>query len=183
LAGALCETLGVGDIIAPKELIAEMIHADLGSDRIAVNDELRQLALQQGAKNSDCLLTTDQILVKASQKKACASRAQSVDMESFEIVKEAMAWGARGVVIRAVSDAATEDMPINFNLTLSKKKEVSLSKVLVQLLKNPLALPALIRFGAQSKRAGALLATFLESYLQDLAGREIAKRVSETAAR
>jgi hypothetical protein len=94
-----------------------------------------------------------------------------------------MAWGARGVVIRAVSDAATEDMPINFNLTLSEKKEVSLSKVLVQLLKNPLALPALIRFGAQSKRAGALLATFLESYLQDLAGREIAKRVSETAAR
>jgi adenosylhomocysteine nucleosidase len=183
LAGALCETLGVGDIIAPKELIAEMIHADLGSDRIAVNDELRQLALQQGAKNSDCLLTTDQILVKASQKKACASRAQSVDMESFEIVKEAMAWGARGVVIRAVSDAATEDMPINFNLTLSEKKEVSLSKVLVQLLKNPLALPALIRFGRQSKRAGALLAEFLEGYLKDLAGIESRKQVSETAAR
>jgi hypothetical protein len=94
-----------------------------------------------------------------------------------------MAWGARGVVIRAVSDTATEDMPINFNLTLSEKKEVSLSKVLVQLLKNPLVMPALIRFGRQSKRAGAVLATFLESYLNELAGLESTKRVGEVAAR
>jgi nucleoside phosphorylase len=183
LAGALCETLSVGDIVVPKELIAEMVHADLGSDRIAVNDELRQLALQRGAKSADCLLTTDQILVKASQKKSCASRAQSVDMESFDIVKEAMAWGARGVVIRAISDAATEDLPINFNLTLSSQNQVSLAKVLTQLAKNPLALPSLIRFGTQSKRAGALLATFLENYLKELAGHEDAKSVSEVAAR
>jgi len=38
----------------------------------------------------------------------------------------------------------------------------------MQLAKNPLALPSLIRFGRQSKRAGALLASFLESYLQEL---------------
>src|ERR1700676_4848447 len=126
--------------------------------------------------------TTDEILVKASQKKSCASRAQSVDMESFEIVKAASAWGARGVVIRAISDAATEDLPINFNLTLSEKKEVSLSKVLMQLAKNPLALPSLIRFGKQSQRAGALLAAFLENYLQDLAGRKDAKSMTEAAA-
>jgi len=106
-----------------------------------------------------------------------------VDMESFEIVKSASAWGARSVVIRAISDAATEDLPINFNLTLSAQNGVSLPKVLMQLAKNPLALPSLIRFGRQSKLAGALLAEFLESYLQSLAGREAAKGVSEVAAR
>jgi len=183
LAGALCETLGVGDIIAPKELIVELKHAGQGAERLEVDGELRQLALGRGAKNANCLFTTDEILVKASQKKSCSSRAQSVDMESFEIVKEASAWGARSVVIRAVSDAATEDLPINFNLTLSEQKEVSLAKVLIQLAKNPLALPSLIRFGSQSKRAGALLAEFLENYLQDLAGREDEKPVSEVAAR
>jgi len=183
LAGALCETLSVGDIIAPKELIAEMKHADLGADRLQVDGDLRQIALGQGAKDANCLFTTNQILVKASQKKSCASRAQSVDMESFEIVKEARAWGARSVVIRAISDAATEDLPINFNLTLSAQNEVSVPKVLMQLAKNPLALPSLIRFGRQSKRAGALLASFLESYLQELAGRGDAKPVSEVAAR
>lgn len=183
LAGALCETLSVGDIIAPKELIAERKHADLGADRLEVDAELRQKALGQGAKDANCLFTTNQILVKASQKKSCASRAQSVDMESFEIVKEALAWGARSVVIRAISDAATEDLPINFNLTLSEQKEVSIPKVLMELAKNPLALPSLIRFGRQSKRAGALLAAFLEDYLKGLANAESSKQVSEAAAR
>jgi adenosylhomocysteine nucleosidase len=183
LAGALCDTLGVGDIIAPKEVIVELKHADLRDERLEVDAELRQLALGQGAKNANCLFTTDEILVKASQKKSCASRAQSVDMESFEIVKAASAWGARSVVIRAISDAATEDLPINFNLTLSAQNEVSLPKVLMQLAKNPLALPSLIRFGRQSKQAAALLAAFLENYLLDLTGHEDAKRVSEAAMR
>jgi adenosylhomocysteine nucleosidase len=183
LAGALCDTLGVGDVIAPKELIVDLKHAGQGAERLEVDGELRQLALGKGAKNANCLFTTDEILVKASQKKSCASRAQSVDMESFEIVKAASAWGARSVVIRAISDAATEDLPINFNLTLSEQKEVSLPKVLMQLLKNPLTLPALIRFGRQSQRAGALLAAFLENYVKDLAGLGSSKQVSEAAAR
>ena len=183
LAGALCDTLSVGDVIAPKELIVELKHAGQGAERLEVDGELRQLALGRGAKNANCLFTTDEILVKASQKKSCASRAQSVDMESFEIVKAASAWGARSVVIRAISDSATEDLPINFNLTLTEQKEVSLSKVLIQLAKNPLAMPSLIRFGRQSKRAGVVLAEFLESYLKDLAGVESRKQVSETAAR
>jgi nucleoside phosphorylase len=183
LAGALCDTLDVGDVIAPKELIVELKHLDMREERLEVNGELRRLALGQGAKDANCLFTTDEILVKASQKKSCASRAQSVDMESFEIVKAASAWGARSVVIRAISDAATEDLPINFNLTLSSQNQVSLRKVLTQLAKNPLALPSLIRFGRQSKRAGALLATFLENYLKELVGHEDAKPVSEVAAR
>jgi adenosylhomocysteine nucleosidase len=182
LAGALCDTLNVGEIVAPRELIAEMIHADLGSDRIAVDETLRQLALRLGAKNADCLLTTDQILVKASQKKSCASRAQSVDMESFDIVKEALAWGARSVVIRAISDSATEDLPINFNLTLAENNQVSLTKVMIQVAQNPLALPSLIRFGRQSQRAGALLATFLESYLQALSHIPTPARTNEAVA-
>jgi adenosylhomocysteine nucleosidase len=182
LAGALCDTLNVGDIVAPKELLAEMQHADVNSERLAVDVELRDLALEHGAKSANCLFTTDQILVKASQKKSCSSRAQSVDMESFEIVKQALAWGARSVVIRSISDSAAEDLPINFNLTLSDKREVSIAKVLMQLLKNPFALPALIRFGKQSRDAAALLAAFLENYLQALAGRGVEKRTTEVAA-
>lgn len=183
LAGALCDTLSVGDIIAPKELIVELKHAGQGAERLGVDGELRQLAIGQGAKNANCLFTTDEILVKASQKKSCASRAQSVDMESFEIVKAASAWGARSVVIRAISDSATEDLPINFNLTLSEHKEVSVAKVMLELAKNPLALPSLIRFGKQSKRAAGLLAAFLEDYLKKLASVGSTKQESEAAAR
>ena len=44
--------------------------------------------------------------------------------------------------------------------------------MILELLKNPLALPALIRFGKQSQRAAASLAGFLENYLQELTGKD-----------
>jgi nucleoside phosphorylase len=166
LAGALQENFTPGDIIAPQVIIAENQHADIHTDELRVDPALRRQALEQGAKPADCLLTVDRVMVKASQKRGCCSRAQSVDMESFEIVKEASAWGARSVVVRAISDSASDDLPIDFNLTLSKKKEVSIGKVIVQLMKNPMALPGLIRFAIQSRKAAETLAKFLDAYVQ-----------------
>jgi hypothetical protein len=98
-----------------------------------------------------------------------------VDMESFEIVKEALAWGARSVVVRAISDSAAEDLPIDFNRTLTKDKQVSVAKVFVELLRNPFALPGLLRFGKQSRQAAERLANFLDAYVQQIAAnREVA---------
>lgn len=168
LAGAICDGLNIGDVVAPRELLAEMSHTELGSGRIAVDEDLRHAALRQGAKDANCLFTTDRILVKASEKKACSSRAQSVDMESFEIVRQACAWGARSVVVRAISDAAGEDLPINFNDTLTNRHQVSVGKVLLQLVANPLALPALLRFARNSREAAEKLASFLDGYLLGL---------------
>ena len=89
-------------------------------------------------------------------------------MESFDIVKEASAWGARSVVIRAISDSAGEDLPIDFSLALSKNHQISLGKVLLQVLKNPLALPGLLRFARQSRLAAEKLTTFLDQYVQQV---------------
>lgn len=183
LAGALCETLKVGDIIAPEALIAESRHADLPTDELKVDRELRGLALKTGAMSANCLFTADRMLVKASQKSVCSSRAQLVDMESFEIVKEAMAWGARSLVVRGISDSAEEDLPIDFSLTLSKKNKISVGKVLLQLLKNPLALAALVRFGKQSQSAAERLAKFLDAYVQVLGSVVGESRSKEAAAR
>lgn len=169
LAGALREGLLPGAIIAPQMLLADGPHADLGLDQLMVDQELRKRALAAGAVCIDCLLTAGTVLAKAHQKRACSSKAQSVDMESFEIVRNAKAWGARAVVLRAISDTATEDLPINFNRTLSKKNQISLWKVLLELLKNPMALPALVRFGRQSRRAAEALTRFLDKYVQGLA--------------
>jgi nucleoside phosphorylase len=166
LAGALCNTLMPGDIVAPQLLICKNGHADLESDQLNVDPDLRKQALEAGAVAAECLLTTDQVLTKANEKKVCSSRAQSVDMESFEIVKDAQAWGARSVVVRAISDSASEDLPIDFNQTLSEQRQISVPKVLRELAKNPLALPALLRFGRQSRQAAERLAEFLDAYVQ-----------------
>lgn len=169
LAGALRKGLLPGAIIAPQTLLAEVPHADLGLDQLKVDKELRERALEAGAVCVDCLLTAGKVLAKRQQKQACSSKAQSVDMESFEIVKAANVWGARTLVLRAISDTADEDLPINFNRTFSKRKQISVAKVLVELLKNPLALPALVRFGKQSRRAAKALTKFLDRYVERLA--------------
>jgi adenosylhomocysteine nucleosidase len=182
LAGALRESLSPGDIIAPQLLISENSHANSQSEQLSVDPELRRQALAEGAKAADCLLTVDRVLVKQSQKRTCSSRAQSVDMESFEIVKEACAWGARSVVVRAISDSAREDLPINFNLTFSKNHQVSITKVILQLAKNPLALPSLVRFGRQSRKAATLLALFLDGYVESLKSNGAKSRANEVAA-
>jgi nucleoside phosphorylase len=166
LAGALCDGLAPGDVIAPQVLVAKN-NRDLSC--MKVDEGLRAQALGGGAIASDCLFTTDQVLLKASDKRTYSSKAQLVDMESFEIVKEAQAWGARSVVVRAISDSAKEDLPINFNRTLTKDKQVSVMKVIGELLRNPFALPGLLRFGKQSRRAAERLANFLDAYVQQIA--------------
>ncbi|HUN63773.1 MAG TPA: hypothetical protein VMU53_17370 [Candidatus Sulfotelmatobacter sp.] len=182
LAGALKQGLKPGDVIAPQMLLAERIHADLASDQLSVDHDLRTRALGAGAICSDCLFTTEKVLVKAQQKQICASRAQSVDMESFEIVKAAKAWGARTVVLRAISDLPEEDLPIDFNRTISKENQISVGKVMIELAKNPLVLPRLVRFGKQSRYAAQRLATFLDGYVQALSALDPGTLKQEAAA-
>lgn len=170
LAGALQKSLSTGDIIAPRTVRATFQDAGNDFESLSVDADLLKLALSRGAKATDCLFSSDHMLLTVKQKSdcECSSRAQSVDMESFEIVKDACAWGARSVVVRAISDAANEDLPINFTLALTDKSQISVSKIILELAKNPLVLPALIRFGKQSRAAAEGLAKFLDAYLTEM---------------
>jgi adenosylhomocysteine nucleosidase len=183
LAGALEDKLTPGNIIAPRLLRVESRHGDSPSEELTVDANLHEQAVKLGAICSNCLLTTDRVLVKASQKKDCSSRAQLVDMESFEIVKQAIAWGARGIVLRAISDAANEDLPIDFNLAISSRKQISIPRVFLQLAKRPSALPSLLRFARQSREAAENLVGFLDEYIQNLAATALMPASREVAAR
>jgi nucleoside phosphorylase len=183
LAGALRETLSPGDIIAPRMLVPETAYPERQENRLELNAALRELALKCGAKGTDCLWTADQVLVKAADKKIYSSRAEAVDMESFGIATEAGAWGLRTVVVRAISDSAVEDLPLDFNRTLSDNEQISVSKVLIQLAKRPSAIPAMVKFGLQSRRAAESLATFLDKYLRELSKVSALSGSKEMAAR
>jgi adenosylhomocysteine nucleosidase len=181
LAGALRESARPGEVIAPRTLLSGAANGP-EADRLDVDAGLHGLALRCGASEADFLLTTDQVLTRASEKKAQAPRASLVDMESFAAVQEAKRRGARSVVIRAVSDSAHEDLPIDFNRTLTGRSQVSVARVLVELAKNPWAMPSMIRFGMQSRRAADSLAGFLDRYVECLANSE-SRTASEVAAR
>ncbi|HEX2715871.1 MAG TPA: hypothetical protein VHM88_27115, partial [Candidatus Acidoferrales bacterium] len=72
------------------------------------------------------------------------------------------------VAIRAIGDAAGDEVPLDFSQALTREGEVSIPKVLVQLARNPRALPGAARFAWQCRRAAWLLARFLDVYVGSL---------------
>jgi adenosylhomocysteine nucleosidase len=135
---------------------------------LETDKQLFDLAVAHGAKPASAFYTAAKVQTTAEQKSLLATKADVVEMESFGIVKEGYAWGARGVAIRAISDRADEDLPIDFNRTISSDNRVSIPRVLVEVAKNPGTLRPLIRFGKQSRSAAEALARFLERYLKEL---------------
>jgi nucleoside phosphorylase len=168
LAGALRRDYQLSDIVVAKLLKSSFAHADLGRDWLETDKQLVELAVAHGAKPAGVFYTAEKVLTTAAQKSLLAMEADVVDMESFDVVKEGYAWGARSVAIRAISDRADEDLPIDFNRALSSDNRVSIARVLAQVVKNPRTLRPLIRFGKQSRGAAEALAGFLEEFVNEL---------------
>jgi len=168
LAGALRLDYHLNDIVVATLLKSNFVHADVGRDWLETDTQLVELAVAHGAKPARAFYTAEKVLTTAEQKSLLATKADVVEMESFDVVKEGYAWGARGVAIRAISDRADEDLPIDFNRTMSSDNRVSVPRVLAEVAKNPGTLAPLIRFGKQSRSAAEALARFLEAYVNEL---------------
>src|SRR5437879_5769307 len=168
LAGALRSDYRLSDIVVARLLKSNFVHADLGRDWLETDKQLVELAVAHGAKPVDAFYTAQKVLTTAEQKSLLAAKADVVEMESFDVVKEGYAWGARGVAIRAISDRADENLPIDFNRTMSSDNHVSVPRVLAEVAKNPGTLGPLIRFGKQSRSAAEALARFLETYVTEV---------------
>jgi nucleoside phosphorylase len=165
LAGALLSCHKVGDVLAAQSVRTFRVHADLKSDRLASDALLVELAISNRAKCVATFYSAERVITTAKEKMGLAAFADAVDMESFEVIKEAAAWGSRGIAIRAISDGAETDLPIDFNRAISSANQVSIPRVLCELAKHPSALPGLIEFGKQSRKAAELLARFLDAYV------------------
>ncbi len=168
LAGALRSDYKLGDIVVAKLLKSNFVHADLGRDWLETDKQLVELAVIHGARPVSAFYSARNVLITAVQKSQLAAKADAVEMESFDVVKEGYAWGARGIAIRAISDRADENLPIDFNRTMSSDSRVSIPRVLAEVAKSPSALGPLIRFGKQSRSAAEALARFLETYVTEV---------------
>ncbi len=168
LAGALRGSLRPGEVLVAEHLKTNLVHYDSGRDCLDADKTLVELATSCGATKVATLFTADHILITAKEKSLLADSADAVDMETFTILKEAFTWGTRGVAIRGISDTAAEDLPIDFNRTLSSKKAVSIPRVVGELARKPGALPSLIKFGRQSRNAAEKLAKFLDEFVRQV---------------
>jgi nucleoside phosphorylase len=161
LAGALRREYHVGDVLAAKEVQA------VGWKRVVTADaQLVRLAEEHGARAVDSFYSADHVISFASEKRELGKLADAVEMESGEVLCEAAAFGAKGIAIRGISDTADEDLPLDFNKVTTSTGEVSIPRILAEVVCDPLSAPALVRFGSHSRMAAEKLAGFLDRYVQ-----------------
>lgn len=170
LAGALREQWPIGAILAPRLVKSDSpVDRERSGAQFNVDLELLRAAESEGASVIDCVLTSDRMISSAAEKTSLGAEADAVEMESYGILSEASAWGARCVCVRSVGDVAGEDLPINFSRTIDDQGDVSYMRVLGELARNPLAMPDLVRFGRQSRNAAQSLAAFLDRFTPTVA--------------
>ena len=115
--------------------------------------------------------TAARVIARAEEKYQLGVSADAVEMESFEVLRVAAANGVPAVAIRAISDVASEDLPLGVNGIFTDEGQVSISRVVGQVARHPQSIPSLVKFGQQSKLAAESLTRFLDRYVGTLVKR------------
>lgn len=166
LAGGLDPELKSGDVAA-----AIRVGRSAEGDSISSTDVLVRISKECGAKVVERLITSDHIVAGAIEKTAMGAFGNMVDMESFHVMKCVSTGGLPVIAVRAISDTADEDLPVNFEKILDHKGHLKLGSLIRELGARPTCVPSLLKFGKRSRRATVNLADFLDKYIPALAGR------------
>jgi len=105
------------------------------------------------------------VAITANEKSELRSRtkADAVEMESGVIRRIAQECGIPSATIRVISDAANEDLPLDFNSLMTPQSEIDLSKLILSLLLKPWKIPALLRLQKKTRNAAENLSRVLDS--------------------
>lgn len=170
----LCISSGLAGGLRPEHQLGEVLVAEkvLAAPRDIVvlsESSLVDSAVLLGAKRVPFFYTADHVILHSKEKHDLGAFADAVEMESCEVLLEASLFAEKIVAIRAISDTADEDLPLDFNGVTDISGDVSIKRILGEVASAPSSIPALIRFGKRSRIAAESLANFLERYLQALA--------------
>jgi adenosylhomocysteine nucleosidase len=159
LAGSLRDELRPSDVVVARA--ANTIDGAI----IASSDEsLRQIAVFLAAKPVDVALTSEKIVSTALAKDELRQFGSIVEMESAHVLAAAQRAQTPAVVVRAISDAADEDLPVDFARILDSQGRLKVGALLKEVGLSPHRIPLLIQFGRQSRVAAKSLADFLDRY-------------------
>ena len=163
LAGALKEGLKPGDLIVPHKVRTLRNDANAHSDSV-----LRERAIQQGALPIETLITAIRIVPTAEEKARLSFFGEAVDMESAIVMSHFVAATVPVITIRAISDSADEDLPIDFDRCLTPQGTIKPMSLVNAIVRRPGKSPNLVRFGRQSNQAAQKLASFLDNFIAAL---------------
>ncbi|HXP85748.1 MAG TPA: hypothetical protein VN841_13575 [Bryobacteraceae bacterium] len=108
------------------------------------------------------IVSADRVTVTAGEKRALrqSSGAAAVDMEFAEVKRIAGEWGVPVRAIRAVSDVAAEDMPLDFNRYRDRQGRFSRGRIALAALARPFVIPGLLRLERNCRLAADRLGEF-----------------------
>jgi adenosylhomocysteine nucleosidase len=164
LAGALDAGLQLGTTV-----VARAVMTRDAARKISSEPDFVSVAVSLAATPVDTFLTSETIVAKSQEKEALASSASVVEMESTHILAAALDRQIPAVAVRAISDIAEEDLPLDFQKIADDRGHVKVGGLLRELALHPYRLPLLIRFGRHSRAAAVSLADFLDRFLPALA--------------
>jgi hypothetical protein len=129
---------------------------------------LVERAVQAGAIAIETLITAERLVSTAVEKERLSFFGEVVDMESAFVMSEFLRTSTPCVTIRAISDSANEDLPVDFDRCLTPQGEIKAMKLVNEIVRRPGSLPNLVRFGRQSSGAANSLASFLDRFVAAL---------------
>jgi nucleoside phosphorylase len=181
LAGGLRSDYHVGEVLAARSVFSEAPREDESSRLLQSSEALVSFAAECGAIVVNQFFSADHVVSRADEKKHLGETADAVEMESFEIMRVAQGVGVPAIVIRAISDTVSEDLPLDMKDIFTDQGQVSIPRVLGQVALRPQSLPGLMRLGKNSRAASESLARFLDSYLVALANRAAPLEIKSAA--
>src|SRR5688500_7178431 len=91
--------------------------------------------------------------------------ADAVEMESQIIRAICRAHEIPSATIRVISDAANENLPLDFNVFMTAEQELSYARLILALLGSPAKIPAMLRLQRQTQLAARRLAHVLSQVI------------------
>jgi purine-nucleoside phosphorylase len=158
--------------------VARGVRAGSGKTVIPGDGGLIDAAVRCGAKPVDFFYTASGIANSEAERAQIAKAADVVDMESFHVLTEAQHAGVPAVAIRTISDSPEHGLPMDFSQAVTNRGELAWTRIVAELLKHPLRLPDLVKFGRYSSTAIRNLTAFLDRYVQFLMSNESSYRIA-----
>jgi hopanoid-associated phosphorylase len=154
IAGALAPSLTPGTLLVPRAVIDERgtRYAVDSEWRTGIMETLRQAGLSVEARD---LLGAGEAVVSPARKAELhrITGAVAVDLESHLVAAVAARAGKPFLVLRAVSDSATQALPDAAIQGLAPSGKPALGRVLLSVARDPRQIPALIRLASDTRRA------------------------------
>jgi nucleoside phosphorylase len=128
-------------------------------------------ALQAAGARPGRFHCADRIIVSALEKQALGGEtgAQAVEMESAVIRAACRARGVPSATVRVISDAAGEDLPLDFGTLMTPDQRLDWTRLVWALVRSPGKVSALLSFRKRLRVAQQRLATVLGQALGNCA--------------